>query len=357
LKRLVNLRRPSKNFDVFVEWESGQTQPPARAAVNVNRRDWDNRTNSYSEWLTAQLSQDRPVNFTIDQPATRAGAGDFTFLAPINALVCEVVQRDPIQLRDRQIGEITIRAGATLEMTNCFVRKLQILGPVTLKMRHTFIGDLLVNSPIARWSMEYGSILRIQFPAGPEHNFLHMVEFHRVYLPHDPTEFDADPQQYRNARSFLQSNNNTLAAATFHSAELALDRHRETMISRFVSWIYEVFSDYGNSVSRPVLILLFLFVAISALGTIFDATTVGIPPKELSGWQHQLSGPSLEGRALRSATFTLRGIVNPLGIFNIKPLVIAVSIWWSLVLEGLSVLGTLALGLFVVAVRRRFKLW
>jgi hypothetical protein len=306
-------------------------------------------------WVDRELAKDQLVHILLDGNLAPVLRNNFDFAARIGNLEIQNTLGAQIVLRDRSIESLIIGVQSDVKLVRCRVRRLQIENVCTLEMEDTFVGDMVRNNLISRWGMSGGSVLKLLTLGNRRHAF-GTVEFNHVYFPHDPSEIEVDPQGYRDARQDLLARNNVLAAAVFHSAELALDRRRERFANRFVSWIYELLSDYGNSIARPLVWFFVIILIVGAISAMFDLTMIGVPPHELVGWQMILCDPSWIGDVARSVTYALRAVVNPLNIFRTEPLVVSRSPLAAFGLTVLSLFGTLSLGLIVIGIRRRFKL-
>lgn len=280
---------------------------------------------------------------------------NYEFQAAVRTLRIRLPQEDTITIRNRRISSIGIEGGSIINarLINCWIGTLRISRRCRLELERTFIGELAVDAQVVRWSMTGGGLLEINF--SPASDLFGLVRLRRVYLPRHALEFDANPQLYRDARARLLELNNVLAAAVFHSAELALDRPQEGWLSRRINWAYEFFADYGNSIARPFLWACMLVLIATALATAFDAT-IPVHTLDHDGWHRLLAEASWRGNAMRGGIYALSAVINPFNIFRAEPLVIARSLSWAFGLGFLGALSTLCLGLVVIGIQRRFKL-
>ncbi len=367
-KRVVNLRIVPDTFDKFLqEYQTGLSE----RNIDISWQTWLNnnpnpnpnpnrspnlRFPEYRNWVLNQLNQNRHV---VDLGLERGHLEirELEYAAKVRNLSL-ANGYGKIVIRNMCIGTLTAGDGIDVTLIDCSVNNLKIGDSNKMDFLNSNIGRLEISGRILQWSMKRGALLRLHMSArGPDPNpIIGTIELRKVYLPHDPSEFDVDPQEYRDARAFLLERNNTLAAAVFHSAELALDRHRESWANQFASWIYELMSDYGNSIARPLLWFLAIFVTVTTVGAIFDAIQTNIPHEELHGWQFTLDKVGWHGQLWRAATYALQSIINPFGIFSTKPLLVAKSPYWSIGLTLPCWFGTLSLALIVISLRRRFKL-
>ena len=158
----------------------------------------------------------------------------------------------------------------------------------------------------------------------------------------------------RDVRKKLTDRHSLHAAATFHAAKLALTRDWKTSrASNVVSHIYEIGSDFGNSVSLPLFWLVYCFVAIFLLGMLDG---VSVSADAVVGWQNQLGQSASVSRGLRSFLFSLNSVFNPLNLIVSKPLVAARLPEYQILASVFGLLGIISFALLLLSIRRRFKL-
>jgi hypothetical protein len=68
-----------------------------------------------------------------------------------------------------------------------------------------------------------------------------------------------------------------------------------------------------------------------------------------------LGGDECSAQFLRALTYAIQSI-NPLNLFSSQPLVVISHTWWAVMGGFLRIIGIVAVALFVLSVRRRFKL-
>jgi hypothetical protein len=196
-----------------------------------------------------------------------------------------------------------------------------------------------------------GYLGRFNLQERREGAFVGDVWFRDLDVSKNPEHHDV--QWLRDARIALSARSNFVAAGIFHASELALSRDREPCINRAVSRVYQAFSNYGNSIALPVVWLLGLLLAIGCLALV--AGTVATDDTT-SGWHAALSGKGFLAQALRAAIYALQSVFNPLNLIVFKPLV-SVCYWWAALIGFvLGLFGIIAFALFLLSLRRRFKL-
>jgi hypothetical protein len=122
-----------------------------------------------------------------------------------------------------------------------------------------------------------------------------------------------------------------------------------------VSWFYGLFSDYGNSIGRPVFLLFlswwvgFFTIAIS------EGARLAQPPEKYLHWKAALSGSSAQSDFLRIVLLSLEPVL-PLSLFRREPLVEAATPLLAFLQSVQSYLSALLLLLLVLAIRRKFRI-
>jgi hypothetical protein len=182
--------------------------------------------------------------------------------------------------------------------------------------------------------------------------FVGDVAFHSITLPN--TDAYHGVQSIRDAREALNARTNYVAAGIFHAAELKLTRPKKWLhkISSAYWWTslgYQAVSDFGNSIGRPTGCFVVTMMALVALAYEVG-TAVARKDAELSGWQLALK----DGELLRASQYAMQSI-NPLNLFG-SPLVVISDKWGAIAGGILGVIGIATFALFLLSVRRRFKL-
>lgn len=249
-----------------------------------------------------------------------------------------------------EVKTLQFTAGA-LHIRKCRINHLVLEGSTDVVAEDCWFGIVECRS-YGRLRCWGGGILDL--PLAAQISFRDAV-FWRTWVPRFRLPDETfDVASYRKLRTQFTRENNSLAAGIFHAAELSIERPNDSSwINRVVGVAYELGCDYGNRTFRPMGWFLFVFLAV---GTFAFAGDIGVvEPKELVGWQKSLDGSSLDSRLLRSTVLAGQTVANPLGVFG-KPLVVAKEFWQVAFLILGSLVGILALAMFLISIRRRFKL-
>jgi hypothetical protein len=250
-----------------------------------------------------------------------------------------------------------VSGGCKVHVHNCRIEHLSLAGANDAKIENCWIGLLEcypTDSSYGILQCSRGGMLdlRLQMKGG-----FRDVAFRRTWVPRFPVGGEAfDVGQYRKLRTTFASESNSLAAGVFHAAELSMERASDpSRTNRLVGLVYELGCDYGNRLARALGWFLIVLLALGAFAFAGDVGVVAVVPKDLFGWQKSLEGNELGPRFLRSVLLAGQALFNPLNVFG-KPLVIAKEPWQALILLFGSLLGILAITMFFISVRRRFKL-
>ena len=206
-----------------------------------------------------------------------------------------------------------------------------------------------------------GCILNLDCPPpGDENPFTGSVTFsNHVFLPRSTTFPISGAQPYRNLRSQLAKLQNSPAVGFVHAAEQGIEREQYSRFNKFLSICYEALADYGFSTLRPIVWLVILWI-LSAL-VILAVDGAERPPEfekviYLGSWREILIDDGWVGRLSRAVLLSIYSMVNPLGVFGVKSLIVAKH--WSLqvflLFEGIMSIAFIAL--FILALRRRFRM-
>lgn len=228
-----------------------------------------------------------------------------------------------------------------------------------LVLHNTYIGKLehVKEGSLKRFNMCGGGISQLDIPPSRSPNpFTGSVWFSKTWFPTDKHLPDK-AQPYRNMRHHLRDLGNIRMADLFHALELKTERSEETLTNKFFNWLYEILSDYGASILRPILWLFFLgFLIALVLIECDGAVPTNALTRDASGWQAALLDDDIFTPRFRALYLSFYSIIHPLGLFGGQPVLIAKTPWLSslLIVEGIFSATLIALTIF--ALRRRFKL-
>jgi hypothetical protein len=202
-----------------------------------------------------------------------------------------------------------------------------------------------------------GCIVEIVVGAPGNNPFRGMVHFDRaVYFPRTIVGGSDRVQSYRNMRAHMLELENTPMVNRFHTLEQASERRLDRWgFQRFVSWLYEMLSDYGSSVLRPLLWFVLLLVLTTAIVYLTSGAET-VDAQTFKGWQEALIGTGQHARIHRAIILTLQSTLNPLGIFGAKVLLVARTSWLAAWLSFHGLATAILVALFILAIRRRFKM-
>lgn len=240
-----------------------------------------------------------------------------------------------------------------LTIRNCTIGKLDHATTSTtalLELDHCRVGNLrlqghcLIDFHVTRRSR----LFELEFPSG-QNPFIRNVIISGSRFSRNGA-FLSDAQEYRNARSFLLALGNTPAAGIFLSPELIADRHSEPPTNRTISHIYQALSDFGNSISRPLLWWVgsgLLFAYLYWLQGSPSPAHVDI---------YALTRTDTVGEVARSGILALASMVDPLGFANLSGLVKETSLAMICTHVAHRLISIILVALTLLAIRRRFKI-
>lgn len=361
-RRFLNERLSASEIDglrhwAVQPWTVTQSISEARWRNESARELQSNPSGDGLGWLRHWLDDDSQV-LSLDLPVTVDPASVISGAKAKLALVSIPQGRHRYQISDAEIQTLQIGGQSIISITNSKIGNLKILGgrsEVTLMIEQTDISELeLAVEAIGECTWDGGYLSAIRGASNSAANpFAGNVTIRNVQI--SAQQEDADIQWLRDVRARLVERNNHRAAGVFHSVEMRRMRDTEPLANRLVSYFYQLGSDYGNSISRPLVLLAGAFSAIFLLSLITRSSVANVS-EDATGWVGVLRECGWFPMVIRSAVYAAQSILNPLGLFSSKPLVNADTWWFGLLCSFLGLVGILALGLFVLSVRRRFKL-
>ena len=336
----------------------------------LNQADYSSLTNTINQKISDRSLNHVLINYPLHMPpdsdeniihGRNTSYENALFEIEINAFSCLVLKdlfviRIKIDCRQNPIS---------LHLKNCTISNIEIIGgPSTLnttnlQITDSRIGQIIANpTSIENLRINGGSVLNIITPPpGANNPFIGEVSFSNVFFPRTSKYLrTGGPQLYRNLRYHLMDLHNEKNANLIHAAELAVERETDSPINKFISVIYEAFSDFGNSTLRPIFWFAIFSLAAVFLISLFDGSLLSQSQNEYIGWQNILLDDGLSGAVVRATVLTAQQTLNPLGLLGLKGLTIAKNGWILGLTSIYSLLSVVLLTLFVFAVRRRFKL-
>jgi hypothetical protein len=371
IRKLLGLQsRPSKALIAWMQnpGELGRATTLNLSAVrtatarpnNMSTQEWEeaeffNRLGDSIRGTGAPFAANIDVGVEGDRKIAGSDAPSDGYIQAIAILVQTTLTLSNLSIKTLRVQQNSVRIRAN----NCTIRELIVNAQginADIRLHQCNVGTLhVVPGAIGHYEMQGGCLLNVACPPpGAGNPFTGTVSFTPdVFFPRErDTYILLGPQPYRNMRYHLRSLENAQMANLIHSAELAVEREDDSWTNRFVSYLYEWMSDFGSSALRPSLWLVVLYL--SSVCVIYH-TDGAVPAPELVGWQLALVDP-LCGDLTRALYLALQPVVNPIGIFGPKSLLIprysSLAVWLSL--HGFF--GLILLALLIFAIRRRFKI-
>ena len=268
-----------------------------------------------------------------------------------------------VSIRELSI-DITSPDSVAIQLNRCNIARFsldksqRIGGPVKIVCKNTNIGFLKMQENAVRsLKMDGGCILDIACPPpGAKSPITGDVAFSNVFFPRNTEDYLlSGAQAYRSFRHHLMTLQNIQAANLIRSAELAVERESDRGMNQYLGLLYEWFSDYGSSTWRPLAWLTGAFLL--SLSAIYcsNGATQGLPDSAMyAGWRSVLI--EHDGNVWQALYLAFQPIINPLGIFSSKALLVPRHGWLAFLLMVQGLLSPVWIALFIFAVRRRFRL-
>lgn len=225
---------------------------------------------------------------------------------------------------------------------------------------NTKVGTLNINQANLI-DMEGGCVLNIEVPApgGAINPLTGSIDFLNTFFPKNRKDYLLPgPQPYRNMRHHLRAIENGQMANLFHSAELAVERERDTGVNKFLSYAYQALSDFGSSAFRPIA----WWFGIGILSTIIVFSTNGATPTfgadKYPGWKAMLVADNCDfwTGVTKAAYLSFSTMLNPLGLMGHRTLLVPSNGWIFIILVFQALLSAILIALMILAIRRRFKM-
>lgn len=248
---------------------------------------------------------------------------------------------DPIIFENCEFVTLTLNSNARVCLKNCKIGTLEI-------------------TEAHQIHMEGGCVLNIQVAApGNSNPLTGSVNFSNTFFPRNKFEYLlASAQPYRNMRHHLRAIENGHMANLFHSAELAVERADDSLLNKTISYAYEWLSDFGSSALRPLLWWLALYLCTVVVIFYFDGAVRAFKIDDnYQGWRKALiDNTPYYSDFLRANYLSLRSMINPLGLFGMRELIIPAHGWLVTALSFIGLMSVTLITLFILAIRRRFKM-
>lgn len=359
----LNLKTPPKEF---VTWcRAAQERPLNHFVLNKYMRDPANTAEKFAAEINQALKTGSKLGINLND---ERGRENIVFRQEqVNydqdiALLEISAYTGSLTFEQLSIGHCLISAAHrefVIILRNCVIRRLEIHGCKSVTLVNCQVGTLgLNNASLQHFDMRGGCILDIEcHPPWEKSPFTGSVSIIDVFLPRDPEKYlIKTPQPYRNLRAHLRRLENSQGSNLIHSAELAIERVTDNRTNKLLSHLYEQFSDFGSSALRPLVWLSLLWLVSFIVIFISDGAALAFAKEDYTGWRSLLTCTDTAGQVSRAAVLSLQQLASPLTILGAKPLLIPEYLWlavWSVIHSLLSVV---LLALFVLAVRRRFKM-
>lgn len=372
--------KPSKKFcEAFIKWcEEGSTSPEEAITFQQWRTDLDESQNptlidignKFTEHIQKRINQKILLSINVDsqwhtnERLVGSGEDDFTteivhlsFSSANHSVVIDNLNIKAVNIRQNTMDRILFE--------NCRISRLVLGAPRSVEetsvvLLNSWVGNLTLYPKCNQhFEMTGGGIFNIDCPPPDGENpFMGSVIFGRdVFLPRSTEHYPIEgPQPYRNLQAHLVKLQNNPAVSFIRAAEQAIERETDTSFNKFLSYLYQWFSNYGSSTFRPLVWLIALFVFNSLLIYCTDGSARVFPDDFYVGWRESLLDPDAGGRVSRATLLALQSTLNPFGIFGARAMVVAETGLLNIWLGFSGLFSAVLIALLILALRRRFKM-
>ena len=178
-----------------------------------------------------------------------------------------------------------------LSFTDCWIGRFRIstagVATVCLTIDNSMIGCVdLLSVKIQELKMKDCWVLLFDSLPFADSPFVGRVDLRNVSLPRKDGFYKGQRpghQPWTNMRLHLQRLGDIGLAGTFQSVELTMERKEESAQSsvKFISYLYEFCSDYGNSITAPIKLLVWSMIIAFSFYLLTDGAESGADRKRL----------------------------------------------------------------------------
>jgi|GEM_PF-3477591 len=372
-------RKFPKGFDEWVQCSPLQGQENNIAfstfANERNRNGGD--VNAFpAVFFQAVKNNERAVSqiITINDAANQT---DFTF--PYNEVLPSIPKDDEtddahiltvnstnpnVSIKGAAIRTLNIHSNAgQFDIENCYIGFLQIQSGTTQRMvniKNCWIGRLeLTSASVDSLSVGGGGIAFIKTPPPDRENpITGTASFVDVLLPTNrkQTQLFTGTQPYRNLRSHMEKLNNGPMANMFRTLELKSERKEsDKKLTWLLNGLYDITSGYGSSPGKPLIWLIALYLACTAMALCYDTGVTPLADDQYVGWRANLNNENT-GHIWRAFFLPLQSMISPAGLLSTRNLVVAQTALGGTIFSIFGLFMDALVFLSILAIRKRFKL-
>jgi hypothetical protein len=164
-------------------------------------------------------------------------------------------------------------------------------------------------------------------------------------------------QNYRNLRHCLLERRSVNAAYAVRTTQLRAERKSEIWPVRFVSWVYDTTSGYGNIPHRAIALMLGIMLWNCLLIWVGRLSVVNLDCEAVKEgtWLGTLCGASVAKGMVSAFLLGFQPFIDPLGPFREDRIVLASTFWTSLWLWFSSIACLALLAIASIGIRRGLK--
>lgn len=261
------------------------------------------------------------------------------------------------------IGSLNVLSDGHIEIEDCWARTVTLSNTPEFRARRCVIGQLNLHSNDIRLLELRDCVIGRVNSLATQAPAVATISANTELAAEPSRDTDILPQRvqpYRTLRLALKEHRcDEVTEKVIHAAELRLERQEDAQPFRFLSYLFDLSSHYGNRPHRAlgfiVVIGFALFIWAAGLRWAEVPSGCAEAVSRYEGWLKVLCEPDASGTAARGAILVAQALTNPFGLFSAKPLVVPETFAAAALLATFSVIAIALLAVAIIGVRRRFK--
>lgn len=269
-----------------------------------------------------------------------------------------------VELSELAVHTISGRGRGQSKFYNCYIGTIDLSSghpDCSFNFQNCLIGSIVFEKhrPITNLSLKNCRVQSITVPNFESSKYIITNDLRldgTIFETSDKSVLFLGAQSFRNLRINMAQLENSVAAAHLRRHELRTERPGDPLATGFVSWLYDVLSEYGANTTRSFLWLLLIWGISALLVALFDGGEIALPLETYVGWKESMIFEDAGGRFVRSLWLSIQATFSPLAFLGYKQMVVAKFGVTKILLifQGLFTDGILLMLIF--GLRKRFKL-
>lgn len=327
---------------------------------NVENNPYDKSIFIKLSGVTAAIPEDYKFTFSHELPDVNDGKS----ISPIQHFNIYPRARD-VRIDGAVIRQINIRTNVvSLTLSKCMIGDLQFVSDgskLSINIENCHIGKIhLMSDSLNDFRIQDSFIHSISCPPPDAENpFRGTVAFVNVEMPTsaNKSRLYEGPQQFRNLRHHLETQQNYFEAAKMRAFELEAELELDRGLNWLVNWFQKATSNYGLSPAKPILIAFAIYALAVAYVYLACDVELGLPDQSAYlGWRTALIDVGVYGEISRAFILPFQSLLNPFGLLGWRSLLVPSSGWGQAIMGVQGITCDLLIAMSVLAIRKRFKL-